>query len=130
MSTLPLPLRSAMRLLTRNPGFALTAILTLAFGIASNTVVFSMVSAFLLRPLPFPDSSALMHLWATDTSQGWNEVKVSLPNFLDWRLGTTTLEGLEGFYYRTYNLSGDATPQQNKIFVADPSLGPPSYPSW
>jgi putative ABC transport system permease protein len=112
MSTLPLTLRSSLRVLTRNRGFALTAILTLAFGIGSATVVFSMVSAFLLRPLPFPDSSALVHLWATDTSQGWDEVKVSLQNFLDWRRGTTTLEGLEGFYYRSYNLSGDATPQQ------------------
>jgi putative ABC transport system permease protein len=99
-------------LLTRNPGFALTAILTLAFGIATNAVVYSMVSAFLLRPLPFEDSSALVHLWATDTSQGWNEVKVSLENFLDWRRETRTLEGLEGFYYRSYNVSGDATPQQ------------------
>ncbi len=112
MSTLPSSLRTGLRMLTRNPGFALTAILTLAFGIGSTTVVFSMVSAFLLRPLPFPDSSALVHLWATDTSQGWNEVKVSLQNFLDWRHETRTLEGLEGFYYRTYNLAGTATPEQ------------------
>jgi len=47
-------LRLALRLLLRNPGFALTSILTLAFAIGANTAVFSLVDAVLLKPLPYP----------------------------------------------------------------------------
>ena len=48
-------IRFALRSLARNPGFALTAICTLALGIGANTAVFSVVSGVVLRPLPFAE---------------------------------------------------------------------------
>ena len=53
-------LRYALRQLWRRPGFALTAILTLALGIGATTAVFSVVDATLLRPLPFPEPDRII----------------------------------------------------------------------
>lgn len=57
-----LDLRYSLRALRRQPGFALTATLTLALGIGSATAIYSIVDATLLRPLPFPSPHELMQL--------------------------------------------------------------------
>ena len=110
MDSLLQDLRYGARLLARSRGFAVVAILTLALGIAAVTVIFSMVDAFLLRPLPFAEPEALVHVWQTDRGQGLTEGRVSVPNFLDWKRESAVFDGLGGYFYSSYNLSTDEQP--------------------
>jgi predicted permease len=55
-------IRYALRILRKNPSFTLTAILSLALGIAGSTAIFAFVNALLVRPLPYPDSARLVRI--------------------------------------------------------------------
>lgn len=88
----------ATRQLRKNPGYAVTAILTLALGIGATTTVFSLVNAVLLRPLPFPASDRLMWLSQQDHSlPGSAAESLSYPDYFDWRAQNHTLSGLASY---------------------------------
>ncbi len=74
-------LRYAARQLYRVPGFAFTAILTLALGLGANTAIFSLINALLLRPLPVPRAEQLVLLHSTSTSFGMTNYSFSAPLF-------------------------------------------------
>ena len=75
----------AFRQLRRAASFSLTAILTLAIGIGASTAVFSMVQAFLLRPLPYPDASRLVLVWEQLRVLGIDRFPAPIGDFLDYR---------------------------------------------
>ncbi len=88
-------LKYALRVLSKQPGFTLTAIVTLALGIGANTAIFSVVNAVLLQPLPFPQADRIMAVSEGDkTTPDTNPFSLSLPDYLDWRHDNTVFEHL------------------------------------
>ena len=98
-------LRLALRLLTRNPGFAAAAILTLALGIGANTAIFSVVNAVLLRPAPFRDLDRIVMVWETDRNSGTSREPASVPDYLDYQQRSSTVESLSAMMAAQVNLT-------------------------
>src|SRR2546422_339742 len=63
-------LRYAARMLRKTPAFTFFATATLAVGIGANASIFSVVSTFVLRPLPYPDAARLVTVWSRETTRG------------------------------------------------------------
>ncbi len=88
-------LRYAVRTLTKNPGFTIVAVLTLALGIGANTAIFSVVNGVLLRPLPYPDAARIVQVWTTSPAEPRSAM--SPADFLEFQRNTHTLVALGGY---------------------------------
>lgn len=77
-------LRSAVRKLAKSPGFAATAILTLALGIGANTAIFGLIQGVLLTPPPFPHPEQLVALRCKQPAMSW-AVVADFHEYLDWK---------------------------------------------
>jgi hypothetical protein len=75
----------AFRQLRRTPAFSLPAVLTLAIGIGASTAVFSLVQAFLLRPLPYPDPGRLVVVWEQLRVLGIDRFPAPVGDFVDYK---------------------------------------------
>jgi len=113
MSTVVHDLRYAFRMLVKQPGFTLIAIVTLALGIGANTAIFSVVNAVLLRPLPFKESDRLVMIWHHGAAAaGGDRTPLAVADLLDLRAQSHSFEGIAAFQYATLNYSGGEVPVQ------------------
>ena len=105
-------LRHGLRLLTRNPGFAAVAFLTLALGIGANTAIFSMVEALLVKPLPYPGASRLV-IPATIFQRSKSDTgSVSYADILDWKAERDLFEAVAAFITSDMDVAGGQEPER------------------
>ncbi len=114
-------LRYGLRMLAKRPGFSAVVILTLALGIGANTAIFSVVSAVLLRPLPFPQPDQLVDLYRVDSRTGEKSRAQSYPDFADLRAQSRSLEAAVAYDESSTTMTGmgDALHLTMGIFSAD-----------
>jgi putative ABC transport system permease protein len=89
-------LRTAFRMLQRNPGTSSLIVATLALAIGAATIGFAFADFVLLRGLPVDDNSKVVTIFASDTHGSTFRGRVSAPDLLDYRARTTTLDHLSG----------------------------------
>ncbi len=114
MSTLLQDVRYALRMLARNPGFAVVAVLTLALGIGATTSMFSVVNAILLRPLPYPEPEQLVGLGQSRVQKGMGYVQtgVSAPNIVDIAARNHVFQEVSYYLGHPFNLTKTEPPQR------------------
>src|SRR3979411_2908109 len=91
-------LRFGARMLLKQPGFTLVAVITLALGIGANTAIFSVVNAVLLRPLPLKDPERLAMVWNKGAeAAGGDHTPLAVADLLDWRAQNRSFESIGAF---------------------------------
>jgi putative ABC transport system permease protein len=115
--------RYGLRMLAKSRGFSAVVVLTLALGIGANTAIFSVVSAVLLRPLPFPEPDGLVDLLRVDSRTGEKSRAQSYPDFADLRAQSTSFEAVAAYDQGSATMTGTGDPihLNTGIFSADMS---------
>jgi predicted permease len=110
MMTIWHDLKYALRMLTKNPGFTVIAVMTLALGIGANTAIFSMINSVLIKALPYPDSEQLVQIFETFPNYDRNSVAGGA--FKDWYEHNTKFDYMAVYEPTQRNLTGDGPPQR------------------
>jgi putative ABC transport system permease protein len=127
--------RYGARMLINRPGFTLVAVITLALGIGANTAIFSVVNAVLLNPLPYPQSERLMMVYGEFPALKTNQMRLSLPEYVDFQQQTRSFAASGVFDGVSANLApqeagepervegAQLTPEMFAVLSVAPSLG-------
>src|SRR5438552_9558576 len=94
MGTLSRDLRHGIHILLNKPKFSATAVIVLALGIGANTAVFSLVNAFLLKPLTIQKPEELVGCYSRNTQKPDDYRAFSYPNYVDLRDGNAVFSNL------------------------------------
>ncbi|HEU4585355.1 MAG TPA: ABC transporter permease [Gemmatimonadaceae bacterium] len=122
MDTLIQDARLALRSLRRTPGFTFIAILCLALGTGATAAIYTVVSAVLLRPLPYPQPEQLVRVYEAQISNAGFFGSVSPANFIDWQRQNSVFDQLVAYQPRNVNLQSGATPERLSAVAATGDL--------
>ena len=129
MNTLMHDLKYGSRMLVKSPGFTAVAVIALALGIGANTLIFSVVNAVMLRPLPFAEPARLMMLFHSYPKINLPRASVSPYGFLYYRDHAKSFSSLGAMtmYVGPQNLTGNGEPERVKTVMVSagffPTLG-------
>ncbi len=102
----------ALRMMRKNPGFTLAAVLTLALGIGANSAIFSVVNAVLLKPLPYEHGDRLIVAEQQAPRAGMLAQPFSVPEINDYRAQNHSLDGLVEYHNMNFILLGRSEPER------------------
>ena len=121
MNSLLKDLRYGLRMLAKNPGSTLVAVLALALGIGANSAIFSVVNAVLLRPLRYKDPAHLVVIWETKLSKGIFQEFVSPPDYRDWIEQQRVFDQVAALRAQPAVLTGGQLPERVETALVSPS---------
>jgi predicted permease len=112
MTTFWHDVRYSLRMLGKSPALTAMAVITLALGMAGNTMIFSFFNAFFLRPMPFHEPDRLVDL--DETAPRWNLEYTGLayPDFHSWRQQNRSFDGMAAWTLDSFNLSFEGSAQR------------------
>ena len=121
-----MPLRYAIRNLTRDRAFSAIAILTLALGIGANTAIFSLINGVLLKPIPYtnPDRLVTVEELIPKLSAQFGALPVNGRHLLEWRKQTRTIDQIAAIDSRRLTLTGAGEPEQIATAMVSANLFP------
>ncbi len=101
----------ALRMMRKNLGFTIAAIVVLGLGIGANTAIFSVVNAVLLKPLPYEHGERLLML-SQRTARGGGIGRSSVPELNDYRSQNRSLDGIVEYHNMQFILLGRSEPER------------------
>jgi len=104
--------RFALRMMRKNPGYTLAAVLTLGLGIGANSAIFSVVNAVLLKPLPYANGDRLLTLEQQAPRAGVLHQPFSVAETSDYRTQSHSLDGLVEYHNMNFILLGRSEPER------------------
>jgi putative ABC transport system permease protein len=110
MNSLWQDLRFGVRMLFKQPGFTLVAVLTLALGIGANTTIFSAIESVILHPFSFPNQERLVAVY--ERMQSGNRELVTPGDLHDWRAQSRSFEQFVSTNFDDFTLTGGDRPEQ------------------
>jgi putative ABC transport system permease protein len=120
MHSLLQSLRYTTRLLLKSPGFTITAVLILGFGIGANTAIFSLINAVLLNPLTVPRPDQLVQIFQPQEND--HESLVDYPDYLDLLGSQHSFDSLSVWDWDWVDFSGQGNPEHLTAVFASNSL--------